>query len=173
MLPPALTILGVFLIWWGFQGADAPIDARHWGCILQAYPLYLCLLAHTRQDSHLLHREKCQHQHPEGRGALGTGMSPYQRRGAAWGGELGHQEIPVNGEDRPAPLGCIWGGQRGSELQANLSQPWHHGTHQLSVRLCCLFACPPQTHPEDRRAESSSAPEQLLCVPPGPAVLTC
>lgn len=41
---------------------------------------------------------------------LGRGVLPYQRRGAARGGEPGHQDVPVNGEDRPASLGSIWGG---------------------------------------------------------------
>lgn len=59
-LPGALTVLGVLLLWRGLQGADAPADAGHGQCILQAEPLCLCLMAGGGQDSHFLCRERGQ-----------------------------------------------------------------------------------------------------------------
>lgn len=54
---------------------------------------------------------------PRGWWALRRGTLPYQCRGAARGGEPGHQEVPVDREDRPASLGGVWGGRGGSDLQ--------------------------------------------------------
>lgn len=74
LTPPwALTVLGMLLLWWGLQGADAPADAGHGGCILQADPLCLCLMAGGGQDSHFLCRERGQCPCPGAGGHWGEG----------------------------------------------------------------------------------------------------
>lgn len=80
LTPPwALTVLGVLLLWWGLQGADAPGDARYGGCVLQADPLCLCLMAGGRQNSHFLCRERGQCLCQGAGGHWGEGSVPMPR----------------------------------------------------------------------------------------------
>lgn len=77
--PWALTVLEMLLLWWGLQGADAPGDARHRGCVLQADPLCLCLMAGGGQDSHFLCRESSQCPCQGAGGHLEEGSVPMPR----------------------------------------------------------------------------------------------
>lgn len=89
LLPPVLTVLGVLLLRGGLQGADAPADAGHGGCILQAHPLHLRLLARAGQDSDSLRGEKLQCQRLGGWGSLwGRG-----RHRTSVGGQLGVENL--------------------------------------------------------------------------------
>lgn len=173
LLPPVLTVLGVLLLRGGLQGADAPADAGHGGCVLQAHPLHLRLLARAGQDSDSLRGEKLQCQRPGGWGSLwGRG-----RHRTSVGGQLGVENLATRRSRSMVRTDQLpWGapGEDGRLRAAGRTSPSpstaQHGTHRLSERSWHPSVCPPQTRPRGRRAESSRAPPRPRHVSPCPRV---
>lgn len=117
LAPLALTVLGVFLLQRGPQGANAPADAGHRGRILKADPLHLRLLASAGQDGHFLHGYKGQFQH------RGTGGHWGGRRHlTSVGGQLGVENLATKRSRSMVRTDQLpWGTsgeEAGSDLQA-------------------------------------------------------